>query len=168
MNYLSAPDDSEAICFEVEDFQVLDECVGEDDTPPSDEKPRKVEKNESTMASCDSEEIDFTTEIGLDNLNDQDVMDHLNEIESIVLDAKSFGLEPSEEDKNAKDDGDCPDIILLEPDKFDDPAVSEAGDDDGKGDSEEKDVEKVEEEVVNPEHQWYEEKVGLSTSLKPF
>ncbi|XP_015117661.1 uncharacterized protein LOC107041573 [Diachasma alloeum] len=162
---MSIIDDSEAISFEVEDFQVLDECLGEEDTPPSDESPLKPDKNDSNMETADGEDIDFTTDLGLDQLNDQDVMEHLTEIENIVLDAKSFGLEPNEEDSPSKDDedkppdgsDDCPDVILLEPDKSDDPAISEAGDDDGK----EVKPEKMEEEkVVDPEHQWYEEKLN--------
>ncbi|XP_011310057.1 uncharacterized protein [Fopius arisanus] len=142
---MSVIDDSEAITFEVEDFQVLDECVGEEDTPPNDDNQQQEEYNDKMD---DPEEIDFTADLGLDNLNDQDVMEHLNEIENIVLDAKSFGLEPSEDDKPSVTTDDCPDIILLEPDKSDDPAISEAGDDDKK-----------EEKPIDPEHQWYEEKL---------
>ncbi|XP_063978448.1 uncharacterized protein LOC135163149 isoform X2 [Diachasmimorpha longicaudata] len=117
------------------------------------------------METVDSEEIDFTADLNLDQLNDQDVIEHLNEIENIVLDPKSFGLDTSEEYKSKDNDekpadsaDDCPDIILLEPDKSDDPALSEGGDDEGK---DEKSMKKKEEVVINPEYEWYEKKLAM-------
>ncbi|OAD53550.1 28S ribosomal protein S10, mitochondrial [Eufriesea mexicana] len=119
LNIARRMENSDAVTIEGENYQVVDECIEEEDTVNSaqhkftnltdavlsDNSNFSNDQNNTSntenkcLEQSNMESIDFTADISLEQLDeqkditDEDVLHHLDEIENIVLDSTDFQLQ---------------------------------------------------------------------------